>query len=381
MRRRDLKTMAFLLALKNNVTHPLKNESAGRNWLKGFLKRHPNLSLRTPRATSYARATGFTKENVKSFFDMYEPEFERVKRQPHRIYNVDETGMCIVQHKSEKIITLKGKKEVATITSAERGKLITVVVCMNAMGMYIPPLIIWPRKNMKEELMDGAPAGSIWACHPSGWIQMDIFSMWFDHFIKHTASTADNPVLLVLDGHSSHTRNILLLEKANHVSIICLPPHSSHKMQPLDVGFMRPLRTYYASEIESFLRNVKQEERDRRKDVTTYRIARLFGAAYCRAATMEIAINSFRKTGLYPFNNNIFEDYDFPVSTNDARESTTGCDNIPATNTGNQSNLMLLALLQLSNQIQDQVAFCQQILNFYLTSNLQHQNAREVQLY
>jgi len=267
---------------------------------------------------------------------LYEPEFERVKRQPHRIYNVDETGICIVQHKSEKIVTLKGKKEVATIVaSAERGKLITVIVCMNAAGMYVPPLIIWPRKNMKEELMDGAPPGSIWACHPSGWIQLDIFSMWFDHFIKHTAPTADNPVLLVLDGHTSNTRNILLLEKAreNHVSIICLPPHSSHKMQPLDVGFMTPLKTYYASEIETFLRNVTQEDRDRRKDVVTaFRIARLFNAAYSRAATMEIAINSYKKTGLYPCNKNIFEDYDFPVPADDTSQPIAACDNQPTLN-------------------------------------------------
>jgi hypothetical protein len=39
-----------------------------------------------------------------------------------------------------------------------------------------------PEKNMKEELMAGAPAGSIAACNPSGWIQTDIFTKWLDHF-------------------------------------------------------------------------------------------------------------------------------------------------------------------------------------------------------
>jgi len=32
---------------------------------------------------------------------------------------------------------------------------------MNATGTYLPPLIVFPRKNMKEELMDGALTGSI----------------------------------------------------------------------------------------------------------------------------------------------------------------------------------------------------------------------------
>jgi hypothetical protein len=39
------------------------------------------------------------------------------------------------------------------------------------------------RKNMKEELMNGAPAGSISACQPGGWIQTDIFTTCFDHFV------------------------------------------------------------------------------------------------------------------------------------------------------------------------------------------------------
>jgi hypothetical protein len=56
---------------------------------------------------------------------------------------------------------MRGKKEMASITSAERGNLITVVTCTNASGKYMPPLIVFPRKKMKEQFMDGAPAGSI----------------------------------------------------------------------------------------------------------------------------------------------------------------------------------------------------------------------------
>jgi hypothetical protein len=73
---------------------------------------------------------------------------------------------------------MRGKKEVAYLTSAERENLITVVTCMNATGTYVnvPPLIVFPRKNMKQDLMDGAPAGSISTCHPSGWIQTGILT-------------------------------------------------------------------------------------------------------------------------------------------------------------------------------------------------------------
>ena len=34
--------------------------------------------------------------------------------------------------------------------------------------------------------MNGTPPGPIQAGHPSGWIQSEIFTLWFLHFIKHT---------------------------------------------------------------------------------------------------------------------------------------------------------------------------------------------------
>jgi hypothetical protein len=47
-------------------------------------------------------------------------------------------------------------------------------------------------------------------------------------------------------------RNIDVIEMARSNSAVtaCLPPHSSHKMQPLDVAFMNPFKTHYAQEVE-----------------------------------------------------------------------------------------------------------------------------------
>lgn len=162
-----------------------------------------------------------------------------------------------MQHKSTRIVTAKGKKEVHKLASAERGATITTVFCMSATGQYVPPLLIFPQKKWEVELLDGAPESSIGGCSESGWITTELFAKWFEHFIEKTGPSKERPVVLVLDGHFSHTRNIYVIERAREVgvSIVCLPPHSTAKMQPLDVAFMAPFKTYYVQAIENWLAN------------------------------------------------------------------------------------------------------------------------------
>lgn len=158
----------------------------------------------TPQASSVARINSFTQENVDKFFYIFEHEMAQIKYSPHHLNNVDETGITVVQHKQFKILSVKGKKQVYALKSLERRKLMTVVTCMNATGIYVPPLIIFPKKNMAEGLLDAALPGAIAACHPSGWIQSDLFTMWFKHFLAFTKPANDDPVLLALDGHHTH---------------------------------------------------------------------------------------------------------------------------------------------------------------------------------
>jgi hypothetical protein len=252
----------------------------------------------------------FTPDAVTKFFDLFEPEMELIKHFPNRLYNCDETGITIVQHKHRTVVGIKGKRQICVFQGVERGCLTTVFTCISPAGHYIPPLIIFPRKNMKMELMKGAPPGSIYACHPSGWIQTDLFTQWFRHFIQHVKPTEEDPSILVLDGHSSHTRNldVINLGREHHVAVLCLLPHSTHMMQPLVFSFMSSFKTYYAQEIEQWMR------RNDGRVVTIYQVAELFGNTYLRAATAESAANGFRKAGLYPCNRNIFWQNDFPFS-------------------------------------------------------------------
>ncbi|XP_055642344.1 uncharacterized protein LOC129779099 isoform X2 [Toxorhynchites rutilus septentrionalis] len=152
----DLKRLAFQLARSNNLPSTFNGdeEMAGKKWLKLFMARNPTLSFRKPESTSIARVRGFNRESVNYFFDLLE-EVGIDKFPPHRIYNVDETGVSVVQSRKPEIIALKGKKQVGVLSAAERGALITVVCSMSPAGSFVPPAKKIPPPSAK----DGAPAG------------------------------------------------------------------------------------------------------------------------------------------------------------------------------------------------------------------------------
>ena len=125
-----------------------------------------------------------------------------------------------------------------------------------------------------------------------------------------TQAETDLCCLLILDGHKTHTNNLPFIGMArrNNVTVLCLPPHCSHRMQPLDVSFMKPLMTYYTQAVENWLRNHPG------RVVTTFQTAGLFSTAYVRAATMTIVVNGFRKTGVWPVDRNVFGPDDFSAA-------------------------------------------------------------------
>ncbi|KAJ8928285.1 hypothetical protein NQ314_019168 [Rhamnusium bicolor] len=86
--RRDIRIMAYTLAVRNGLDHPFKKEIAGRSWLDAFLRRHKKIiSLRRPTGTSFARALGFNSENASRFYDNLEKGYNSHNFPPHRIFN------------------------------------------------------------------------------------------------------------------------------------------------------------------------------------------------------------------------------------------------------------------------------------------------------
>lgn len=82
------------------------------------------------------------------------------------------------------------------------------------------------------------------------------FANWFENvFVKATAKLKGSK-LLIFDGHNSHL-TILLIEMAiaNNVELFCLPSHTSHVLQPLDVRVFKSAKTAWRSMLKRFYQN------------------------------------------------------------------------------------------------------------------------------
>lgn len=317
---RELRSLAFEVAERNNLPHNFNRgkQMAGKCWLYSFLKRNPELKLRLPEATSRARAMGFNRSVVNNFFDLLERLFAKYQFSPDRIYNVDETGVTTVPKKQSKVLALRGKRQVGSVVSGERGTLVTAETCMSAAGNYMPIMFVFPRKKANQELLEGTPPGTSAEYHESGWMQKDIFLKWFERFITFARPTEEDPVLLLLDGHATHTKSLELIDAArkNHVILLCFPPHCTHRMQPLDVAFLSPVNTYYSEECRKWM------QLNPGRVITIRQVGKLFGTAFMKAAVMETAVNGFRKTGIFPMDRNVFKDWMFqPAETTDTMEN------------------------------------------------------------
>jgi hypothetical protein len=98
--------MAHQPAVSNGIANPFSKdiEQAGNKWMRNFLKRNSQPAVRTPQGLSFARANGFTPEAISRFFDISESSMEKIHHSPSRLYNCDETGITVVQHKHTEVV-------------------------------------------------------------------------------------------------------------------------------------------------------------------------------------------------------------------------------------------------------------------------------------
>ncbi|XP_065678246.1 uncharacterized protein LOC136093208 [Hydra vulgaris] len=282
---KDLGQLVYDYIVRNKINHPFNTEKklAGRDFIVGFLKRQPFFSIRKPEAVSINRVFGLNKAAVQKYFDNLEKLINENRFEANCIYNCDEiwNNMCSQAFKSQCVVS--------SVTSGERGQTTTVILAFNCVGHYIPPMIIFKRKRMIDSLIDGAPPGTLERCSKSGWVDKNLFMDFIRHFVIHGNCSTTNKSLLILDGHKSHTENLDLLNYAsiNGLHILSLPPHTSHKLQPLDRTLFKSLKSAYNLVCTTWMR----KHPGRR--ITVDKLSGLFCQAYVKAATVENAISGF----------------------------------------------------------------------------------------
>jgi exo-beta-1,3-glucanase (GH17 family) len=328
----DIRKFAYKIAEKNKIVHNFDRdtEMAGKKWFTNFMQRNRDLSILTPEKLSYARIQGFTPEAANSFYSVLEMVCVANGINATTIFNMDESGFGTVLNKAPKVVAKKGIRHLSTATSGERGVNTTVVACMSAAGFWVPPMVIFKGSRITPDYGIGhVPGrvkffsifaitysvfilGGIIAGSDTSFINTELFIVWLEFFIRVVKPTKEKPVVLVLDGHTSHTKSIEALDIARDHGVILLqlPAHCTHRMQPLDVGFFYPLGRAYASEVS------KWQAKNPGIPFTTRHFCGVFAKAYMAKASVQVATKAFETCGIWPVNRNVFDETEFARITN-----------------------------------------------------------------
>ncbi|XP_022112053.1 jerky protein homolog-like isoform X2 [Acanthaster planci] len=294
-----VRKLAYEMAEDAGINHRFNKEEkkAGYDWYQGFMRRHPELSLRKPEGLSAARAAMLNPKVIGDHFTKLGEVLDTtgLKSKPAQIYNLDETGLSLV-HTPSKVISTKGKKTVQSRTSGDRGENVTVLVCANAQGTVLPPFIIFKGKRLSPALTQSAPPGTLFGVSDSSFINAELFETWIKRMFIPSLPPS-RPVLLILDGHYSHiTISTLKLARENSIHIYCLPPHTTNHTQPLDKSVFRSVKSSYNQRCERFMRENPQ------RLITRYDFCGIFRDVFHSALSMANIVSGFKSTGIYPFN-------------------------------------------------------------------------------
>ena len=287
----------------NNITgFSVKYRSAGKKWLKFFFRRHPEVRVKHAHNLSVNRAMCANPATIQKFFKQYQDMLKELKiESPQQIWNCDETG-CVDVPKERDVVGETGI-EVVTIVSKEQGETSTALTFANAMGQCVPPLIIHKGGKVPKDWEQGAPVGVMVRASPTGWINRNLFLEYATRWVRWLKSwkLLDHPHLLLLDAHKSHVYNLcfiqLMIEMDIHV--LAIPPHTSHKVQPLDNA---PFANFKTAWNVNLLQYLFQSVGCGMPKMDFFIV---FWPSWKKAMTVANIQAGFCQTGIYPFNPNV----------------------------------------------------------------------------
>ena len=281
---------------KDGRENPFRDDKPGNKWWKLFVQRHTELSLRVPEPLQQARALSCTSEAIARWFTDFEQfvDTHDLKDKPHHIWNADESGFPL-SPKSGKVVTCSSSRAVYGVTGNTKEQ-ITTLCAVSAAGVVIPPMHIFSGERFRGyNPMNNCVDGAYFGRSQKGWISTELFYGWIaNHFTRHVR---ERPTLLLVDGHACHIDvEVSKFCRDNQIYLYCLPPHTSHVTQPLDVSFFKPLKVAWVKACNSFSLDHPGSFVDKKV------FAEIFRNAWIDSVRMSSIVNGFRGSGIYPLN-------------------------------------------------------------------------------
>jgi len=272
----------------------------GEQWVLRFLRRHPQLKSVVGKRIEASRLTSSSKERLTEWFDAFKKVVKDYQIQAENVYNMDETGTALGTVQATRVII---DKNIGSQFQGEPGRQewVTVVECICADGASIPPLIIFKGTSLNQDYIPRDHAlTDDWkfAFNTKGWTSNAHGFEWLQRCFEPSTYAKANGQwrLLVCDGHDSHMTARFVAHCMEHkIILMVLPPHTSHLLQPLDVGVFSPLKNALTAQIKRYIGTG---------------IARLQKAewlsSYIKARSLAITqtniMSAWRGAGLWPFN-------------------------------------------------------------------------------
>jgi hypothetical protein len=290
----SIRQMANLLLQKRSQDSSL---TVGQRWVYNFIQRHDSLQSKYTRKYDYQRAKCEDPTIIRDWFRLVQNTIQKYGIVDNDIYNFDETGFQMGVISTAKVITGTNRGKPVSVQPGNR-EWATVIDCISSYGWNVPPVIIFEGKvHQSTWYSDTLPSDWVIGVSENGWTDNELGLTWLKEvFEKHTVYRTKGVYrLLILDGHSSHvTPEFDLFCKEHLIITLCMPPHSSHLLQPLDVGCFAVLKQSYGRQIEGYMRNGVNH-------IDKPDFLRAFYTARTEAMTLANIQSSFAATGLVPY--------------------------------------------------------------------------------
>jgi hypothetical protein len=289
------------------------NQQVGINWVYRLVNRRPELKSRFSRRYNYERAKCEDIKIIREHFDRVRDTIQEYGILPEDIYNFDETGFAMGLCATAKVITGSDRYSRPYLLQPGNREWVTAIESVNAMGWALPSYIIFKAKAyIQEGWFDTLPDDWRLDISDNGWTTDEIGMKWLTKlFIPITnARSTGRYRMLILDGHGSHlTPQFDQTCTENHIIPVCMPPHSSHLLQPLDVSCFAVLKRQYGQLVEQRMR-LGFNHIDKHDFLTAFPTARTM------AYKAENIRNGFAATGLVPFDpDRVYQQLDIQIRT------------------------------------------------------------------